>query len=277
MDRSRRTPTVTLGLTLAAAALAVAAQGKAYTSPQLTASEMEAFLRHAKIADVREAGGGMTGSQRATLTNGRLTHDVHIQSVDITKPVFQARGHTEVNFKDAYRFNIAAYRLARLLGIDAVPMSVERTVNGKGAAVTWWVDDVQMDEGERLRRKAIGPRPVRTSNQLQLMSIWDELIQNRDRNQGNILWTHDWTMWLIDHTRAFRLGEKLLKPEELTRINRELLVRLKGLTRESVAKAVGNSLDNSEQKAVLRRRDRIVKLYEERAARLGEAAVYVEF
>ena len=38
------------------------------------------------------------------------------------------------------------------------------------------------------------------------MRIWDELIQNRDRNQGNILWTHDWTLWLIDHTRAFRLN-----------------------------------------------------------------------
>ena len=74
------------------------------------------------------------------------------------------------------------------------------------------------------------------------MRIWDELIQNRDRNQGNILWTNDWTMWLIDHTRAFRLGKELLKPEDLTRIDRGLLTRLKGLTEESVAKAVGDSL-----------------------------------
>ena len=32
---------------------------------------------------------------------------------------------------------------------------------------------------------------ARTSNQIQLMRIWDELIQNRDRNQGNILRTND--------------------------------------------------------------------------------------
>ena len=147
----------------------------------------------------------MTGSRRATLTDGTLTHDVHIQSVDIAKSVFQAGRHTELNFKDTYRFNIAGYRLARLLGINTVPVSVERTVNGDAAAVTWWVDDVQMDEKERLKRKTMGPHPARTSNQIQLMRIWDELIQNRDRNQGNILWTNDWTMWLIDHTRAFRL------------------------------------------------------------------------
>jgi hypothetical protein len=85
---------------------------------------MEAFLLQAKIVDIREAGGGVTGSQRATLTDGTFTHDVHIQSVDIMKPVFQAGRHTELNFKDTYRFNIAGYRLARLLGLNTVPMSV---------------------------------------------------------------------------------------------------------------------------------------------------------
>jgi len=272
-----RLPIVTLGLTLVAATLAIAAQDKALTSLQLAPSEMEAFLLQATIVDIREAGGGVTGSQRATLTDGVFTHDVHIQSVDISKPVFSAGRYTELNFKDTYRFNIAAYRLARLLGLTVVPMSVERTVDGNVAAVTWWVDDVQMDERERLKRKAMGPKPIRTSNQIQLMHIWDELIQNRDRNQGNILWTNDWTMWLIDHTRAFRLGDELQKPEELIRIDRGLLARLKGLTEDSVAKAVAASLHESEQEAVLQRRDRIVKLYEERAARLGDAAVYIDF
>jgi hypothetical protein len=277
MDRFRRAPIMTLGLTLYAAALAIAGQGTALPGLHLTPSEMEAFLLRAKIVDIREAGGGVTGSQRATLTDGTLTHDVHIQSVDIAKSVFQAGRHTEVNFKDSYRFNIAGYRLARLLGVTTVPMSVERHVNGEVAALTWWVDDVQMDEGERLKRKTMGPDPVRTSNQIQLMRIWDELIQNRDRNQGNILWTNDWTMWLIDHTRAFRLGDKLLKPNELRRIDRDLLARLKGLTKDSVANAVADSLSRYEQEAVLKRRDRIVKLFEERAASAGDAAVYVDF
>ncbi len=30
------------------------------------------------------------------------------------------------------------------------------------------------------------------------LGLRDELTQNRDRNQGNILWTNAWTMWLID-------------------------------------------------------------------------------
>ena len=277
MDLLRRTPMIAVGLTLGAAMLAFAGQGTALIPSNLTSSEMEAFLLKAQILDMRDAGGGVTGSRRAKLTDGRLTHDVHIQTVDIAKPVFEAGAHTELNFKDTYRFNIAGYRLARLLGIETVPMSVERNVNGKVAAVTWWVDHVQMDEKERLKRKTMGPNPLRTSNQIQVMRIWDELIQNRDRNQGNILWTNDWTMWLIDHTRAFRLGKDLLKPVDLTRIDRGLLARLKGLTEESVKKAVGDSLMAGEQEAVLHRRDLIVKLLEERAATLGEGVVLFNF
>ena len=156
--------------------------------PALTAEQMEAFLLKARITRLRVSND--TTSARATLVDGTFTHDAHIQVVEIEQPVF-----------DLWRYNIAGYRLATLLGMDNVPMSVERQVEGKRAAVTWWIDDVKMDEKERLRQKATGPNPGRTSLQLQVMRVFDELIENKDRNQGNILWTSDWKMWLIDHTR----------------------------------------------------------------------------
>ena len=96
---------------------------------------------------------GINNTRRATLSDGRITHDAHIQTVDISKTVFQpARGPAELNFKDTYRYNIAAYRLARLLGLNHVPVSVERRLGRDLAAVTWWVDDVLMDEGAQFKR-----------------------------------------------------------------------------------------------------------------------------
>ena len=273
----RRVAAIAIGLSLTLVSLGFAGQSASVTAEQLSPGEMEAFLLKAKILSSKAAGAGVTGSLRAKLSDGKITHDAHVQTVDIAKPVFEAGQHTELNFKDSYRYNIAGYRLARLLGIDTVPMSVERNVNGKQAAVTWWVDDFQMDEKGRLQKQSMGPNPLRTSNQIQLMRIWDELIQNRDRNQGNIIWTSDWTMWLIDHTRAFRLGKDLMKPGELARCDRGLLTRLKALTAESVEKAVGDSLMKGERDAVLERRDRIVKHFEERVAKLGEAMVFFDF
>ena len=44
------------------------------------------------------------------LSDGQVTHDVHIQTIDVAKPVFEAGRNTEVNFKDTYRYNIAGYR-----------------------------------------------------------------------------------------------------------------------------------------------------------------------
>jgi hypothetical protein len=276
MDPFRRAPIFIVVAALSFAASSVAGQGKA-TVPTLSQAEMEAFLLKAKIMSKRDAGAGVTGSLRVTLSDGKITHDAHVQSVDIAKPVFEAGQHTELNFKDTYRFNIAAYRLARLLEINTVPMSVERNVDGKLAAVTWWVDDVQMNEKDRLSKQTMGPNPLRTSNQIQLMHIWDELIQNRDRNMGNIIWTNDWTMWLIDHTRAFRLGKDLMKPQDVTRCDRGLLTRLKALTDESIEKAAGDSLLKGERQAVLERRDRIVHIIEDRAKRLGENVVLFNF
>ena len=60
------------------------------------------------------------------------------------------------------------------------------------------------------------------------MRVFDELIQNRDPNAGNLLWTSDWKMWLIDHTRAFRLAKELLKPEALERVEFDDRIAMRG-------------------------------------------------
>src|SRR5262245_54875428 len=68
-----------------------AAQDKAKPAPvQVTPQEMEAFLLHAKIVKMRDAGGGVTDSRRATASDGHITHDIHIQTVDISQSVFEA-------------------------------------------------------------------------------------------------------------------------------------------------------------------------------------------
>ena len=267
----RATAAVVLVLAWAPAA----AQTTAAPAPvTLTSAQMETFLLRAKIVRSRPIGTGVTGSMRATLSDGTLTHDAQIQYVNQTRPLFQAPGvAAELNFKDAYRYNIAGYRLAVLLGLDNVPMSVERRVDGKGAALTWWIDEVMMDEKERLAKDAHDPDPERTAMQTHIMRVFDELISNRDRNMGNLVWTTDWKMWMIDHTRAFRLGDELQRPAALLRVERSLLENMRHLTTAEVAKAVDSYLTRAEVGAVIDRRDVIVKLFEAKIAERGEASV----
>jgi hypothetical protein len=244
------------------------------TQSVLTPDEMERFLRQADIVATRSSKKGVTNAKQVTLFDGRLRHDAQLQDVDIALPMFDVGPkHSEVNFKDTYRYNIAGYRLSRLLGLDNVPMSVERRVNGKPAAMTWWLDDVMLDEGGRQKKKTAGPNPSRTASQLHILRVFDELIQNRDRNSGNLLWTSDWKMWMIDHTRAFRLGKDLLKPQQLERIERSLFEKMRGLTVPGLAAVMERSLTKDEIEALIARRDTIVKLFDDRIALRGEATV----
>ena len=80
-------------------------------------------------------------------------------------------------------------------------------------------------------------------------------------------------MWIIDHTRAFRSDPELRTPQLLERCERAFFAGLRRLTREELTKAVGDNLLQPEVDAVLARRDRIVKLFEDKIAKVGEAAV----
>jgi hypothetical protein len=275
MRLARRLAVLAVFVTTSSLALAASqAPAAAPVRPVLTPEQMDTFLRTAKIVSSRPAGSGVTGTRRVTMTDGTITHDAQVQAIDEDKAVYRVQGYTEFNFRDCFCFNIAAYRLAVLLGIDNVPMSVERTVDGKPSAVTWWVDDVAMTEEGRRKSGATDPNPGRFEHYRYRQRIFDELIQNRDRNLGNLVYTKDWTMWMIDHTRAFRLNRDLGKPAELLRIERSLYDNLRKLTVESLAAAVGNSLRKAEVEAVVARRDAILKVLDDRIKRLSEAAVF---
>jgi hypothetical protein len=243
-----------------------AAPAAAVPSPE----EMEKFLLSGRIVKKKESSKGVTNAFRVTLSDGVLTHDAQVQNVDVAKAYFDVDPkHSEVNFKDSYRYNIAAYRVAVLLGLDNVPMSVERTVEGKPSAVTWWLDNV-MDDADRGKKKISNAHPLRAADYYSVMYLFDELIQNRDRNRGNIMWSPDSRMWMIDHTRAFRLGRDLLKPENLTRVERNLFEKLRALDRQVFTAAVGRTLTRDEIESLFVRRDKLVQLFDQKIAALGE-------
>ena len=250
-------------------AASVAAQTAAPERVTLAPEQMEKFLLEAKVLKSRPSRSGTTGTLILTLSDGTVTHDAQAQFIDIEKAFYL----TEFNFRDFFGFNIAAYKLAVLLGIDNVPMSVARRVKGKPAAVTWYVDDVAMTEDGRRKQSATDPNPQRFEHYQYRQRLFDELIQNRDRNLGNTIYTRAWMTWMVDHTRAFRLNKDLRRPAELIRVERSLFENMKTLTAAALSAAAGKSLRRGEVEAVIARRDLIVKHFEARIAKSGEGAV----
>ena len=74
---------IVLGLTLALSAPVLAQAPSA--SGELTREQKEEFLRTARIVKSERLSVGITDSRRATLTDGSVTHDAHIQTVEVFK------------------------------------------------------------------------------------------------------------------------------------------------------------------------------------------------
>lgn len=240
------------------------------TATPLSDDQIEAFLRDAKVVKTKSVGKGVTGSLRATMTDGTLTHDAQIQQIEEKKTQFEAAGAAEFNFEDSWRFNVAAYRVDRLIGLQMVPVTVSRKWKSAPAAFTWWIDDVMMDEGKRLKDKTQPPDSGLWNEQMQMVRVFDQLIYNVDRNMGNLLIGKTWRVWAIDHTRAFRTQNTLKTPANVTRCDRQVVERLKQLNKDGLKKSIGEFVTEYQINGLLARRDKIVEIFE----KAGPSAVF---
>ena len=254
------------------AAVRAAAQ---VAAPAVSLDQQEKFLQTGKIVSQKILSRGVTKSIRATLSDGKLTHDAHIQMVDKQLVNLYAPDGTPVPWRDSYKYNIAAYRLLRFLGLDMTPASVERKVSAKPAAITWWADDIKMLELDRLRKSIQPPDPKDWERQMSTARVFDHLIFNIDRNLENLAITNNWKIVLIDHTRAFSAVPKLMNPEDLTMCRRPLFEKIQGLSAPAIQEAVNGYLTKSEIEGIMKRRDLIVQHFKKLMAEKGEAAVLI--
>ena len=140
-------------------AAAQAQEQRVTPSSLVTRAEKEEFLLKANI--LSEAG-PPSGVWRVTLDDGNRKHDAAVETSTSRDP----------SQRD-YRLNVAAYELDKALELNLVSPSVERTVKGHPAALTWWVDDVLMDELGRRRKNIEPPDPYSWNKQMQAVRVFD--------------------------------------------------------------------------------------------------------
>ena len=239
-------------------------------SSLVTREAREAFLATASVATDPPADDRL--SWRAVLDDGSRRHDASVVTAD-------GRGPTRLN----YRFNLAAYELDKLLLLNLVPPSVERTINGRSASVIWWLDDIAMNELDRRRKRIDPPDQDRWDRQVQAVRVFDELISNTYRDTApplylnsvwdNLLITTDWTIWITDHTGAFRTRHELQDPDSLVRCPRSVLGRLRQLNRPRLQQTLGRYLSSQQVDALEVRRALLVRHFDDQIRSRGESVV----
>jgi len=278
MVRLRGAFVVPVLVLLACPPLAYAQTTTPAPSAELSTDQIRAFLKDAKVIRTRTTSKGVTAPKRLTLSDGNIEHDAVFQAVDEHQMVMSLGGGgrqstTELNFVDSYKYNIAAYEVARLLGLDyMMPVYVERKWGGQTGSISWFVPTL-MDESERLKKKIQPPNPTDWNQQMYRMRAFSSLVRDTDRNLTNVLVTHQWKVMMIDFSRAFRLQPELLHQKDLAKIDRSLLAKMESLTRESVKDATKDFLTNAELDAMMKRRDLLVAHFKKLIADLGEDKV----
>lgn len=197
---------------------------------------LEDFLRTAEITLVEDLADGVSRPQRLTLERGGRTMRAVFKTVD-TDPGLerQRRWSREHDLADRHVYDVVAYRLDRILGLNMVPVAVERVVDGRSGTVQYWIPN-SITESQRRAGEIPRSGDCSFAPQFNIMNVFDLLIFNTDRNLGNILYDADQHIWLIDHTRAFgtRRGEPEMLRNARIVITPELAAMLERVTKENL-------------------------------------------
>jgi hypothetical protein len=240
----------------------------------LTKEQIKHFLTTAKVVGSKQSQKGVTQPWHLTLSDGDITHDASFQAIDEHKTnVTLASGHVEMNFVDSYKYNIAAYELAELIGLDdLLPVYVQRSWQGNPGSLSWWLP-VKMDEAERIKENIKPPDPDAWDNQMYRIRVFDQLVYDNDPNLTNVLIGADFKIWRVDFSRAFRLYKDLRNPKDLVRCDRQLLEKLKALDANELSQKTKGFLNKDEVKGVMARRDKIVAQFQQMISEKGEKEV----
>lgn len=262
---------------LASALLTLLTLGQAAaTAPAAPIDQAAAreFLLKAKIKSIKTLSTGVTRPRRVTLSDGTLTHDAVFQVVEEFKAIERfPTGRVEMDFRDSWHFNIAAFELARAIGLEGmVPPCVERVIQSERGSLCWWVI-WKWDEKMRVEQKLRPPDTVDWQRQWDVMRVFRELVDDTDRNQTNMLITEDWRVWMVDFSRAFRKTKELRAQAQLRQCPRALLERLRTLDEATIREMTGKHLRPAEIDAVLARRKLIVDHFDALIAEKGADAV----
>lgn len=209
----------------------------------IEASDIEQLLVKGDVVSTRK---DQMGRRLVTVSNGEREIEA----------VFTKRSH-----RDIYP-EVAAYRLDRLLGLDMVPVTAPRAVDGSAGSLQF-LPYGSIDEQRRSDRDKGNAANCPLPDQWSAMSIFDALIYNEGRVAKNIRYSPDnWQLLLVGHNKAFR--PKKGRPRQL--VGKELNLTeawknaLTALSDEVLAERFSDVLDQKRLHSLGTRRDELLGL-----------------
>lgn len=250
-----------------------------FTKEELTKRDKwEEFLSTAKIIDQDQP----WSAREAVTRPWRLTLE---KDGEKARAIWKDPEGRLKGYFENWKWEIAAYRLDKYLGLHMVPPTVEKRFREERGScqkiVDYWISlKTKYDKKIKIPNIKI----YYWNRALFLQRAFDNLIANEDRHQNQYLITKDWHMILIDHSRSFRTSRKFTKkliydekykegPRLMKELPRAFVEKLKSLNFQIIKDIVEDYLTDKEINAVLTRKDLIIDWINKRIKKLGEDKV----
>ena len=157
--------------------------------------------------------------------------------------------------------SLAAYRLDLMLGLDMVPVTVEREVDGRAGTLQFLPKNAR-DEAYRQGSRQGGGAWCPIRRQWNAMYIFDVLLHNEGRPPAQMVYSpENWQLLLMGNQNTF--GTRRAKPRYLEQVPLEIgsawADALQSITDERLAENLGDVLDKRRLTALGKRRDLLLE------------------
>lgn len=225
----------------------------------MTDAELEQFLETARIVKLTQLGEGVTNPIRVDLEKDGIELSAVFKDVNFKEV---RKGRRIQAMGDRWHHEVAAYGLDRLLGLELVPVTVPRIIDGKEGSLQFWVEGL-VNQIDILEQELSPGNWCLMVPQYELLKVFDALIFNQDRTQQNLTYdTSYWRMVLIDHSRSFETSSTFpmnVKKSPYLVVRPAVAKRLATLTEESVKRATRGYLKPAQVRKIIVRRDKLLK------------------
>lgn len=226
---------------------------------------LEKVLREAKVETIeKEKLGGRTGPWLITLDGGAVKQRAVFRHVDRRRPQ---------PTPDSYKYDIAAYELTKLLGVELIPPVVERVIGGRDGSLQVYLENC-IREKDRKRKRLEPPDLKAFSNALEGIKVFESLTYDKCQDADDLyIHMEDWRVCRVDFSEAFAPVSELLPGCDITVCSRKLYAGLLKLDEGTVKSALKTYLNDEEIGMLLIRKGLLVEKIKALIGEKGEDAV----
>jgi len=224
----------------------------------------EAYLRTANVESiVIKESEGRTAPWEVTLDDGKVQRRARFKHVRRSRPHY---------LPDSYHYEIAAYELTKLLGIQTIPPVVEREIKDTMGSLQLYVEGCfPLSDRRRHDKKSIAN--VKFDKEIQGLSVLENLTYCVRDERDILVNEKTWHVCRVDFSEAFAPEINLIPGSEIIRCSRKLYEGLLSLDSDRVRSKLGSHLNEDEIGALLKRKDIVLEALNRLIKEKGEEEV----